>query len=557
MPEKEKKNRPPRPGKSALFGVYTTNNSVARAFRRLEEIQARTFVRQYLNDPALSARRPLYLASGLLIAAAIVLRSGPILAVGLLTLALVAVPEIWYAFGLRSLTFERAPEVTRAAFCDVVETLLTLENRGALPLPFVEVEDNVPDELTALGLSLDISSLPDRARLTQALGMWAFQRLRRRIYIRATRRGVFTFGPTNLKVTDPFGVLTREAALPSERALIVHPLVAPLERFGLTPKALFGDHTSRVRLLEDPLRMSGVRQYVPGDDPRRVHWKATARAGTLQSKILEPSTQRTMMIALDVRTFKLGQMGFDPELAELAISTAASVATRAFAEGYAVGVLSNGSLKVIEGAPDLAQPEMAPTSDGMIAGVIPRLRLEPSVRLERLTQVLDGLSLLLPYNGTSLASMLAEERQTLSQGASLVYIGLDTLVDVPTLIALREIRTRGRDVTLLLTAREEEDGDQGGDAHNLHVGAFKTIYVGGRTRWNSLLSVAYGDLPARRASAPATRAQTSAERAIIAERRKLRLESHPDGSVAQTPARSEGPGGAHDSEEESYATTIA
>lgn len=506
------------------LGAYARSGGLANAYRRMGEMQRNASIRRLLTDPALQARRPLYLVAGLLILAAILLSYSLLLVAGLLVLAIAAVPEIWYAYGMRGLTFQRAPEVTRTSFASVVEAPQVVENRSALPLPFVEATDNFPDDLPTLGMRLDISPLPERAELIQTTGLWAFQRLRRRFYIRASHRGVFTFGPTTIKVTDPFGLLTREETLATERTLIVHPYIAPLDRFGLAPQAPFGDRASHVRLLEDPLRVSGVRQYMPGDDPRRIHWKATARIGAPQSKILDPSTQRTLMIALDVRTFKAAQMGYDPALSELAISAAASVAHWAFEDGYAVGLLSNGALNVAGGGETSLTGSHAEGYSEPRPGLTPRLRYDPSMRPERLTLILDGLARLLPYNSASLASLLATERRTLPVGASLVYIGLDSLVDVPTLITLREIQARGRDVTLLLTSREADaSADSEEQGRDLHASMLKTFYIGGRARWRDLMKEALGTMAHRLASAPLSPEQLGNERALIAERRQRRL----------------------------------
>lgn len=504
------------------LGVYGQSASVANAYRRIGEMQERSRLRRILGDPALSARRPLYIVAGLLILSAIVLNYSLLFIVGLLILAIAVVPELWYAYSLRGLVFLRAPEVTRTSFASVVEVQMVVENRSVLPLPFVEVQDNFPDDTPALGMSIEISPLPERAELVQAMGLWAFQRLRRRFYIRAAHRGVFTFGPTKIKVTDPFGVLTREETLSTEQTLIVHPIAAPLERFGLDPRAPFGDRASRMRLLEDPLRISGVRQYLPGDDPRRIHWKATARTGVPQSKILDPSTQRTLMIALDVRTFKTVQMGYDPALSELVISAAASVATWAFHNGYAVGLLSNGTLSTVGNSESVITDARAKMSAEQAPGSSLRLRLDPSARPEGLAFILDGLSKLLPYNSASLANLLTSERRSLPVGASLIYIGLDSMVDVPTLIALREIRARGRDVSLLLTSREEPSVARDDVARNLHAGMLNTHYIGGRATWHEFVQEALGDLAVRKASESLKPDQLRRERSLIAERRSQR-----------------------------------
>ncbi len=504
------------------LGVYMRFPAVANEYRRMDEMQKRARFRRLLGDPALSARRPLYVVAGLLMLSAIVLNYSLLFIVGLTILAIAVVPELWYVYGVRGLVFLRAPEVTRTSFASVIEAPMTVENRSVLPLPFVEVKDNFPDDTPALGMSLEISSLPERAELVQATGLWAFQRLRRRFYIRTAQRGVFTFGPTTIKVTDPFGVLTREETLSTERTLIVHPLMAPLERFGLDPRAPFGDRASRMRLLEDPLRVSGVRQYLPGDDPRRIHWKATARTGVPQSKLLDPSTYRTLMIALDVRTFKTAQMGFDPALSELVISAAASVATWAFRNGYAVGLLSNGALSNIRSSEPVGMDANAEMNDEQAPGISLRLRLDPTGRPEGLVLILDGLAKLLPYNSASLANLLTSERRSLPVGASLIYIGLDSMVDVPTLIALREIRARGRDVSLLLTSREEPSDARDSAAHNLNAGQLNTYYIGGRARWHEFVQEALGDLAYRKASASLKPDQLRKERALIAERRSQR-----------------------------------
>jgi ATPase family associated with various cellular activities (AAA)/Protein of unknown function DUF58 len=76
------------------------------------------------------------------------------------------------------------------------------------------------------------------------------------------------------------------------------------------------------RLLEDPLRVAGVREYVLGDDPRRIHWKATARAGELRSKIYEPSSRYRLLMLLDINSYPEPWMGLDSEIQELSIAAA-------------------------------------------------------------------------------------------------------------------------------------------------------------------------------------------------------------------------------------------
>ncbi|MDE3229778.1 MAG: DUF58 domain-containing protein, partial [Chloroflexota bacterium] len=415
----------------------------------------------------------------------------------------------------------REIESQRAAFGSVTTVALTVENRSLLPLPMVETEDEFPEALTVLGARLGISTRPGSVWLTRSLRLWAFQRVRRRYYLRAVHRGVYQLGPTVTRVTDPFGILTREETFETTRTLLVHPLIAPLDRFSLTPRAIFGDHASRRRLLEDPLRVAGVRDYSPGDDPRRVHWKATARLGKLQSKLLDPSTQRTLIIALDVRTFNRAQMGYDPELAELGVAVAGSVAAWAVERGFAVGLISNGAFSTLTPEGQAAPARNAP--GGTVALSLPRLRLEPVARVEQLTLILDSLARLVLFGGAPMGPLLMDELRSAPTGATLVYVGLESLVDVGTIAALRRAQQSGYEALLALTTRDDDDPFAAEtDKRVLRASSLPTYFVGGRSRWQALVKEAMGSLPPRRATDIPGEQTLAAERELIAEQRAAR-----------------------------------
>src|SRR5205807_299467 len=102
------------------------------------------------------------------------------------------------------------------------------------------------------------------------------------------------------------------------------------------------------RLLEDPSRVIGVRDYAYGDDMRRVHWKATARTMQLQSKVYEATTTYTLVMFLNIATQLDAYFGIHPELQELAICAAASITDWALNTGYAVGLYANSIMYMPE-----------------------------------------------------------------------------------------------------------------------------------------------------------------------------------------------------------------
>lgn len=461
------------------------------------------------TDETLRARRPLYLVGALLMLISLLVQQPLIFVAGLLLLALAAAPEVWYRFALRRLVAYPALTTERAEIGDTVQVSVVIENRKALMLPFLEVETQFPDALPVVGHILDTAPVTERALLRNVYSLWAYQRVARHYRARALSRGVYTFGPLRLRVSDPFGLLEREHTHGAIATLIVHPLIAPLERFGLPAQAPFGERPAPRRLLEDPLRVAGIRAYQPGDEQRRIHWKATARLGSLQSKILETSTRHTLVMFLDIRTFAQISKGYAPDLVELVIAATASVANWALDQGYAVGLVANGSLL----APELD----ALASDGHTvandedddtrtriaravarAGVAQRLRVAPSPRKEQLSRLLDGLARLLPYHGGPMQPLLAAEESSLPAGATVVYIGAETLVDVPTIVALRRFKSTGRSVSLLLTTPEHAEG--GEQRPDLYLADLDTHRIGGGAEWRALSADALGPGPLRRAS---------------------------------------------------------
>jgi hypothetical protein len=205
----------------------------------------------------------------------------------------------------------------------------------------------------------------------------------------------------------------------------------------------------------------------------------------------------------------------------LVISAAASVVNWAIAQGYAVGLISNGTLLAPEldgltgDGQTVADAENKDTRERIAkaiarAGVAQRLRVAPSPRGEQLPRLLDGLARLLPYYGGPMQPLLAAEESSMPAGATVVYIGAETLVDVPTIVALRRFKSMGRSVSLLLTT---PDLAEGGEEHeDLFLADLDVYRIGGGAEWRSLRADALGPGPLRHASSQPASGITPDER---------------------------------------------
>ncbi|HVN50223.1 MAG TPA: DUF58 domain-containing protein [Acidimicrobiales bacterium] len=135
------------------------------------------------------------------------------------------------------------------------------------------------------------------------------------------RRGILTIGPLEVELSDPFGMarLTMTASGASE--LTVYPHVDELDPLPMTtgndPLAGAEHPNSLGRGGED---FYALRDYVVGDDLRRVHWPSTARHDDLMVRQDELPWQGRATVLVDVRA-----SSNTVESLELVISAAASI----------------------------------------------------------------------------------------------------------------------------------------------------------------------------------------------------------------------------------------
>jgi uncharacterized protein (DUF58 family) len=200
-----------------------------------------------------------------------------------------------------------------------------------------------------------------------------------------------------------------------------------VEQLGIPARQPFGDHKSVQTIVTDPLRLRAVREYAYGDNPRHIHWKATARRGALQTRLFEPSATPQLHIFLNQDTFVHMFEGLDPQTLELAITVAASVANFALEEGWMVGLQVNA---------------FAPNSDR-------QSKIPPSRDAGQFTRILESLARIKGWSGLPMEALIRSQRYTFPRGATLVVVtGVVTgdLLDV-----LLSLRRAGHPVTLIET----------------------------------------------------------------------------------------------------------
>jgi hypothetical protein len=139
------------------------------------------------------------------------------------------------------------------------------------------------------------------------------------------RRGVLTVGPLDIRRRALAGLAENRAALGGAVQVRVLPRILPVR--GLPGGVRRGHAGADERVERGGTDLVGLREYVPGDDLRRLHWATSARTGTLMIREDADPSLAHLTVLLDDRAASYA--GADMEDAvEVAASLAVAAANR-------------------------------------------------------------------------------------------------------------------------------------------------------------------------------------------------------------------------------------
>jgi uncharacterized protein (DUF58 family) len=367
----------------------------------------------------------------------IVAGSGPLIGLGVFLLVAGGLARYWSRHVLDRLTYERVIPENRAFAGESVNLTLRVSNDKLLPVPWVEIRDPVPENAILDEKHQSPGSFPGYVTLTRSTHLTWYERVNWPLVFESPARGYYRLGPARINSGDIFGFFPAERDEEATDGIIIYPKTYSLPELGLPPERPFGERKGRDRIFEDPGRIAGLRDYRPGDPMKRIDWKASARSGALQSKVYEPSGTLHMLVAINVHTLAHSWEGYVPELLERLLSVGASVASYGFEQGYAIGLVANGSY---------------PGSDRP-------MRVPVGRHADQLMHVLEALAVVNPLTISALENVVDAEAQRFPFGATLVCI--TARLDPPLANSLRRVADAGHAVTVLSLAERPFQEDLG------------------------------------------------------------------------------------------------
>lgn len=245
-----------------------------------------------------------------------------------------------------------APE---AAFeDDEVEVKLEVENLGKRTVDIFEVSDHFGASLAGLQHAVLTRPLPPGAILQLRYGATC-----------SRHWGVYAAGPLGVAAPDALGLFLARRTLPGTTPVELFPRVHDVHGLARTG--------ARATLVPQPWTAGrpgqgevylGVREYRSGDDPRSVHWRASARLGRLVVKEREVDLVPYLTLFLDLQGEHRAGLGRQSTVERLVRIGASALAT-ASRDGWFVQLFAQGK-EPVRVPPGRGETHLAVALDALI-----------------------------------------------------------------------------------------------------------------------------------------------------------------------------------------------
>jgi uncharacterized protein (DUF58 family) len=270
---------------------------------------------------------------------------------------------------------------------------------------------------------------PDRLRLPRS-----GQAVLRRRY-RSLGRGVQHLGDLRLRLCGPLGLIERQARLRGVQAIAVEPALLGLRRtLRLAVSERWAElGVRRLRRKGGHTEFESLRDYVGGDDPRLIDWKAFARHGRPIVRELQEERGQELIVLIDVGR-RMGATSAEDDLAgwsklDHALDAGLELAAVALEAGDRVGMAAFDDRLRVFVAPARGRRQLGRLREA-------HFDLQPTRRETDLARVLQELSL--QHRRRALLAILSDlddplslprQRRALRAGSRRHAIVLATLDD--------------------------------------------------------------------------------------------------------------------------------
>ncbi len=202
--------------------------------------------------------------------------------------------DIWLLYRVKKGVFARRATAERLSNGDDNEIVIHLENFYNFPVQ-LEIIDEIPHQFQKRDVSFVTSiKLKERKSIQYNL--------------RPTKRGVYEFGLVRVYTKTALGLISRRYNFGENVNLPVYPSFLQLRKYEIMAisNRLSEYGVKKIRRLGSSMEFDQIKNYVAGDDYKKLNWKASARTGNLMvNSYIEEKSQHVYCVIDKSRTMKM------------------------------------------------------------------------------------------------------------------------------------------------------------------------------------------------------------------------------------------------------------
>ncbi|CAN5134031.1 DUF58 domain-containing protein [soil metagenome] len=184
--------------------------------------------------------------------------------------------------------FARRDMMEKLSNGDFNDVRIHLENKYPYPV-FLEIVDELPVQFQARDQNYKATLGPFKAKLLT-------------YKVRPVKRGEYTFGAVNVFVKTVLGLLKRRYRFDNEQMVPVYPSFIQMRKYELLAisNRLNEVGIKKIRRIGQNREFDTIKDYVAGDDPRTVNWKATARRNRIMVNTYQDEKSQQVYALIDI-----------------------------------------------------------------------------------------------------------------------------------------------------------------------------------------------------------------------------------------------------------------
>ena len=245
----------------------------------------------------------------------------------------------------KKLHYERKISKSAVFEGENLDLIEVIANNKLTPLPWLRVESKLSPWLRFRSQE-NLEILDDRFHRS-VFYLRPYSRITRRYQVKCMRRGYYDLSITTLTVGDLFGLSSSSMEAHSDAKLFVYPSILGQDELPDEALRWQGDVSVKRWIFPDPILINGIRGYQLGDSRKDIHWKASARSGTLQVKTHDYTVFPRLLIVFNIEPEDnfWGQLSAQQmEEMEFGIRVVATLCNWAIVNNMEIGLFSNASI---------------------------------------------------------------------------------------------------------------------------------------------------------------------------------------------------------------------